>query len=66
MFLKKVEKILKGRLDWIPSTSDANYGWYRSRGVEAKHCRSLETKILLTSPSNVLPYSLKQTFPPII
>jgi hypothetical protein len=26
----------------------------------------LKTKSLMTSPSNVLPYSLKETFPPII
>ena len=64
MSLCKVEKILKGSLDLIPSPSVKIMGGkvcLRCKGktllgVIKKH---LNTKSLLTSPSNVLPYSLK-------
>ena len=69
----KVEKILKGSLDSIPSPS------MKIQIMGRKVCLSckgetllgivnklLKTKSLLTSPSNVLPYYLKQTFPPKI
>ena len=55
----RVEKILKGSLDSIPSPS---VKIQIIGGAKAKH---LETKSLLTSPRNVLPYYLEQTFPPI-
>jgi hypothetical protein len=61
----KVENILKGSLDSIPSPSPSvknqimgtqgKFPW----GVKTKHCWVLKTKSLLTSPSNVLPYYLK-------
>jgi hypothetical protein len=64
--LSKVEKILKGSLDSIPSPS------VKSQIMGKKVCLSckgetllgdvnklLKTKSLLTSPSNVLPYYLK-------
>ena len=71
----KVEKINKGGLDLIPSPSPSvkipimdgkvslRYKGKRSLGVVNKR---LKTKSLLTPPSNVLPYYLNQTFPPII
>ena len=49
-FFDKVENILKGSLDWIPSPSPSD----------------LRPKSLLTTPRNVLPLHLKQTFTPII
>ena len=57
----KVEKLLKGSLDSIPSPSplhseNSSY-WWESL---------LKIKSLLTTPSNVLPLHLKQTFPHII
>ena len=69
----KVEKILKGSLDLIPSPS------VKIQIMAGKVClrckgkillgivnKLLKTKSLLTTPSNVLPIHLKQTFPPII
>ena len=69
----KVEKILKGSLDSIPLPS------VKIRTMGGKVClrckgktllgivnKLLKTKNLLTSPRNVLPLHLKQTFPPII
>ena len=71
--LIKVEKVLKGRLHLIPSPS------VKSHIMGGKVClrckgktllgvvnKLLKTKSLLTSPSNVLPYYLKETFLPII
>ena len=69
----KVEKILKSSLYLIPSPSNS----VKIQIVCGKIClrckgktpsvviKLLKTKSLLTSPSNVLPYYLKQTFPPI-
>ena len=64
----KVEKILKGRLDSIPSLSPSVKIQIMGRKVCLK-CKDktflgvvsklLKTKSLLTSPSNVLPYYLK-------
>ena len=64
----KVEKILKGSLDLIPSPSPS----VKIQSIGEKVClrfkgktllgivnKLLKTKSLLTSPSNVLPYSLK-------
>ena len=64
----KVEKILKGSLDWIPSPSPS----VKIQIMGGKVClrckgktllgvvnKLLKTKSLLTSPSNVLPYYLK-------
>ena len=66
--LSKVEKILKGSLDLIPSPSPS----VKIQIMGGKVClrckgktlldvvnKLLKTKSLLTSPSNVLPYSLK-------
>ena len=66
--LHKVEKILKGSLDWIPSPSSS----VKIQIMSGKVClrcegktllgivnKLLKTKSLLTSPSNVLPYYLK-------
>ena len=68
-----VEKILKGSLDLIPSPSmkiQATGGkiWLRCEGITLLSVvnKLLKAKSLLTSPSNVLPSNLKQTFPPII
>ena len=75
LYSVKVENILKGILDLIPSPSPSmkiqimsGKFCLRSKGktlmgVVNKH---LKTKILLTSPSNVWPYYLKEIFPPII
>ena len=67
MYSSKVEKILKGSLDSIPSPS------VRIQTMSLKVClrckgktlhgivsKLLKTKIVLTSPSNVLPYYLPQ------
>ena len=64
----KVEKILKGSLDSIPSPSPS----VKIQSMGGKAClrckgktllvdvnKLLKTKSLLTSPSNVLPYYLK-------
>jgi hypothetical protein len=74
-FWAKVEKILKGSLDLIPSPSPS-VKIQIIRGKACLRCKGktlvgvvnklLITKSLLTSPSNVLPYYLNQTFPPII
>jgi hypothetical protein len=69
----KVEKILKGSLDLIPSHS------VKIQIMGGKVClrckgktllgivnKFLKTNKLLRSPSNVLPYCHKKTFPPII
>ena len=74
-FVIKVEKNLKGSLDSIPSPSLS----VKIQIMGGKFClrckgktllgvvtKLLNTKSLLTSPSNVLAYSLKETFPPII
>ena len=71
----KVEKILKGSLDLIPSPSPS----VKIQIMGGKVClrckgktllgvvnKLLITKSLLTSPNNVLPLHLKQTFRPII
>ena len=73
----KVEKILKGSLNSIPSPSPSPSLKIQIMGV--KVClrfkgktllgvvnKLLRTKSLLTSTSNVLLYYLRQTFPPII
>ena len=74
-FLIKVEKILKGTLDSIlspsPSVKIQIMGGkicFRCKGETLMGVvnKLLKTKSLLTSPSNVLPLHLKQTFPPII
>ena len=70
----KLEKILKGSLDSIPSPSPS----VKIQIMGAKVCLRykgktllgivnilLKTKSLFTSPSNVLPLHLKQTFPPL-
>ena len=71
----KVEKILKDSLDSILSPSPSvkiqimggkiclRCKGETLLGVVNKH---LKAKSLLTTPSNVLPLCLKQTFPPII
>ena len=71
----KVEKILKGSLDSIPSPSPSvkiqimgGKVCFRCKGktllgVVNKH---LKTKSLLTTPTNVLPLYVKQQFLPII
>ena len=69
--LSKVEKILKGSLDLNPSPSPAVKIHIMDREIHLR-CKDktlpgvvnklLKTKSLLTSPSNVLPYYLKQTF----
>ena len=69
----KVEKILKGSLDSMPSPS---VQIQIMGGKVCLRCKSktllgiinklLKTKSLLTMISNVLPLRLKQTFPPII
>ena len=70
----KVEKILKGCLDSIPSPSPS----VKIEIMGGKVClrckgktfhlvnKLLKTKSLLTTPSNVLTLHLKRTFPPII
>ena len=71
----KLENILKDSLDSIPSPSPS----VKIQIMGGKVCLScigktslgvvnklLKTKSLLTSPSNVSPLHLKQTFPPII
>ena len=73
LFYPKVEKILKNSLDSIPSPS------VKIQIIGGKVClrckdktllgvvnKLLKTKCLLTTPSNVLPLHLKQTFPPIV
>ena len=73
----KVEKILEGILDLIPSPSlsvwiqiigGKVYLSYIIRQNIAGWCQKtfFFFKILLTMPSNVLPLHLNQTFPPII
>ena len=70
----KVEKIWKGNLDSIPSASPSVKIQIMGGNV-CLRCKGkllgivnklLKTKSLLTSPSNVLPLPIKQTFPPII
>ena len=71
----KVEKIVKGSLDSIPSPSPS----LKIQIMGVKVClrckgkkllgvvnKLLNTKGLLTMPSNVLPLHLKKTFPSII
>ena len=57
----KVENILKGSLDSIPSPSpfceNSNY-WCKGKTLLGIVNKFLKTKSLLTSPSNVLPYYL--------
>jgi hypothetical protein len=64
----KVEKILKGSLDFIPSPSLSmkiqimgGKVYLRCKGntLLGLFNKLLKTKSLLTSPSNVLPYYLK-------
>ena len=68
----KVEKILKGSLDSIQSPSPL----VKTQIMDGRVClkckgktllgivhKLLKTKSLLTSPGNVLPYYLKETFP---
>ena len=62
----KVEKILEGSLDWIPSPSVKIQIMGGKVGLRCKGKtllgvvnKLLKTKSLLTSPSNVLPYYLK-------
>jgi hypothetical protein len=68
--LFKVEKILKGSLDSIPSPLPSVKiqikGWKVCMRCKGKKLlgvvnKLLKTKSLLTSPSNVLPYHLKST-----
>ena len=58
--VSKVEKILKGSLDLIPSPSSSVkiqiMGGKVCLMCKGKTLLLLKTKILLTSPSNVLPY----------
>ena len=74
-FLVKVENILKGSLDSIPSPSSSvkiqSMGgkvclWCKGKTLLGLVNKLLKTKSLLTSPSTVLPYYLKLTFQPII
>ena len=71
----KVEKILKGSLDSIPSPLPS----VKIQIMGGKVClrcngktllgivnKLLKTKSLLTSPNNVLPLLHNQTFPPVI
>ena len=71
----KVDKILKGSLDFIPLPSPS----VKIQIMDEKVClrckgktmlsvfnKLLKTKSLLILPSNVLPYYLKYIFPPII
>ena len=67
----KVEKILKGSLDSIPSPSRScehlNFLFSFFGHTIAGHChQTLLNKSLLSKPSNVLPLQLKPTFPLII
>ena len=71
----KVEKILKGSLDSIssplPSVKIQNMGGKVCLRCKGKTLLGIVNKLfifksLLTTPSNVLPLHLKQTFPPII
>ena len=71
----KVEKILKGSLNSIPSPSPSVKIQIKGGNV-CLRCKGktllgvvnklLKTKSLLTTPSNVLTLHLKQIFPPII
>ena len=71
----KVEKNVKGSLDWIPSLSPSVNIQIMGKKV-CLRCKGktllgivnklLKTKSLLTIPRNVLPLHLKQTFLPII
>ena len=71
----KVENIIKGNLDSIPSPSSS----VKIQIMGGKVCLRCKGKTLLgdvnklfvfkslfTTPSNALPLHLKQTFPPII
>ena len=58
----KVEKILNGSLDLIPSPSTSVKIQIMSRKV----CLSCKGKPLLGDVNNFLPLHLKQTFPPVI
>ena len=60
-FSSKVEIFLKGSLDLIPSPSPSVKIQIMGGKVclKCKGNKLLNTKSLLTSPSNVLPYSLK-------
>jgi hypothetical protein len=70
-----VGNILKDSLDSIPSPSPSVKIQVMGRKA-CLRCKSktllgvvnkvLKTKSLLTSPSNVFPYYLKEAFPPII
>ena len=67
-FLFKVKKTYEDSLDSMPSPSPSNYGPERCKG---KTLLGVVNKLfvfnsLLTTPSNVLPLHLKQTFPPLI
>jgi hypothetical protein len=69
----KVEKFLKDILDLIPSPSPSvkiqimgGKSCLRRKGKTLLVNKLLNTKSLLTSPSNVLPYSLRETFLPMI
>ena len=71
----KVEKILKGSLDSIPSPSPSVkiqiIGGKFCLGCKGKTLLGVVNKLfifksLLRTPSHVLPLHLKQTFPPII
>ena len=69
----KVEKILKGSLNLIPSPS-LKIQIMSGKVCLMRKCKTLLGivnkrfifKSLLTKPSNVLPLHLKQTFPPTI
>jgi hypothetical protein len=73
--IDKVEKILKGDLDSILSPSPSVKIQIMGEEI-CLRCKGetllgivnklLKTRILLTTPSNVLPLCLKQTFQPII
>ena len=72
-FLFKVEKVLEGRLDLIPSPSVKIRIMGRKVYLRCKRKTLLDVvnklyvfKSLLTTPSNVLPLHLNQTFPPVI
>ena len=68
----KVDNILKGSLDSIPSPLVKIQIMGRKVLIEVKgktllgKKTLLKTKSLLTTPNNILPLHPKQTFPPII
>ena len=72
MNVSKVKKFSEDSLDSIPSPSPSvKIQIMGGKGVKEKTLldvvnKLLNTKSLLTMPSNVLPLHLKQNFPPVI